>query len=832
MGAAGDPAESAADRFAERVLRQIDSARSARQHGDAVAETASASGESSSASRIRRADAIRGSAGDHALEATVGPDGGAAPPDVARAIRAQAGRGEPLEPVLRSRIERAANVDLGGVAIHRDSQQAPRIQARAFTVGSDIHFAKGEYDPSSAGGVRLIAHEVAHVVQQRSGSAEANRTIRRAPLTSAAVLKAVDDLDPALKGHLDGPMPGEDAQGTTIETIRDHVTKSVDMYLKNSVGDDVRDNAVMLSIVIDGIAGVVSDALYDPWIRPKLATRLLDLYKSDLNEGLTGTTATTKEKDDARHTTALAGVLLTNDPIGLFMHGELPEQEAARRIVLMSKDAQGALNDYGPTTTTKLSADEMFTMLRRRFEAQMLAYTQSAVMRREDLGRDSGTKKTSATRNPDNSVDSKQATAYSTRESTDNVSVRYFNSLFGTTDPKAVTDFTATAKKQLDDLGTTVSKTTADWGPGQVGPTPRDSSLTSGQEQVLQNIEKKDATINRPNVIAALEQYAVNTLEYSASKATKAVAAIITKLDNFPITVTMPGSAVFEAKVPKGADTEYKAATVQQRVTTGAEKLGRGDDVFHHIGAFENPLFKDDRGDRYLQFRIWKDRMMSGNSGLSPEEMPKFGALNVDWETNWSSAFQNEPGKSRKAIDGMTESDLRNKKFSKMSLEQKKERVKSHAIGENYYGDVHMVLKNSIRQQNRVVFTCTDHGAPHRDALYAVYDALGGSFITNLKSGEQSKVLLSVFNESSTAPINKLTSMLMIEAQIYGKLDMATDVEQMVIAPFVHPDVKKNAKAFCKKHKITYVELDPKDPKITGAVLGDLKAKDLKTLDF
>jgi hypothetical protein len=224
--------------------------------------------------------------------------------------------------------------------------------------------------------------------------------------------------------------------------------------------------------------------------------------------------------------------------------------------------------------------------------------------------------------------------------------------------------------------------------------------------------------------------------------------------------------------------------------------------------------------------------MMSGNSGLSPEEMPKYGALNVDWETNWSSAFNNEPGKSRKAIDGMTESDLRNKKFSEMSLDQKKERVKSHAIGENYYGDVHMVLKPSVRQQNRVVFTCTDHGAPHRDALYAVYDALGGAFITNLKSGEQDKVLLSVFNESATVPINKLTSMLMLEAQVYGKLDMAKDVDQMVIAPFVHPNVKKNAKAFCKKHKITYLELAPDDPKIKGAVGGGLKPSDLKTLDY
>ncbi len=41
------------------------------------------------------------------------------------------------------------------------------VSARAFATGTDVYFAKGEYSPGSADGDKLIAHELAHTVQQR-----------------------------------------------------------------------------------------------------------------------------------------------------------------------------------------------------------------------------------------------------------------------------------------------------------------------------------------------------------------------------------------------------------------------------------------------------------------------------------------------------------------------------------------------------------------------------------------------------------------------------------------------------------------------------------------
>lgn len=77
--------------------------------------------------------------------------------------------GVPLPPELRTVFERSLGADLSTVRIHTSSPVASEMNARAFTQGQDIHFAPGQYDPSSATGKQLLGHEVAHTVQQRSG---------------------------------------------------------------------------------------------------------------------------------------------------------------------------------------------------------------------------------------------------------------------------------------------------------------------------------------------------------------------------------------------------------------------------------------------------------------------------------------------------------------------------------------------------------------------------------------------------------------------------------------------------------------------------------------
>jgi hypothetical protein len=83
------------------------------------------------------------------------------------------GSGAQLDEGVRGKMEGQLGADLSSVRVHTgsDSSKAAKgMGARAFTVGADIHFNHGEFNPGSKEGDRLIAHELAHVVQgQKAG---------------------------------------------------------------------------------------------------------------------------------------------------------------------------------------------------------------------------------------------------------------------------------------------------------------------------------------------------------------------------------------------------------------------------------------------------------------------------------------------------------------------------------------------------------------------------------------------------------------------------------------------------------------------------------------
>jgi hypothetical protein len=85
------------------------------------------------------------------------------------AVQARLGAGRALDGGVRARMESAFGEDFSHVRTHTDAaatELAGRLEARAFTVGSDIAFGPGEYQPGTPVGDALIAHELAHVVQQ------------------------------------------------------------------------------------------------------------------------------------------------------------------------------------------------------------------------------------------------------------------------------------------------------------------------------------------------------------------------------------------------------------------------------------------------------------------------------------------------------------------------------------------------------------------------------------------------------------------------------------------------------------------------------------------
>lgn len=76
--------------------------------------------------------------------------------------------GRRLPEVVRRRMEAALGADFSDVRAHV-GREVQTLGALAFTQGSDLYFAPGQYNPSSPAGLRLLGHELTHVVQQRAG---------------------------------------------------------------------------------------------------------------------------------------------------------------------------------------------------------------------------------------------------------------------------------------------------------------------------------------------------------------------------------------------------------------------------------------------------------------------------------------------------------------------------------------------------------------------------------------------------------------------------------------------------------------------------------------
>jgi uncharacterized protein DUF4157 len=210
VGAANDPLEHEADRAADRVMR-MPSAKGAVARN---AEPASARVEAAP-DRIEHGTA-----------------------------------GEPLPASTRHTMERAFDHDFARVRVHRNAtagELSHRLGALAFTYGNHVYFGHGMYDPGGSSGSRLLAHELAHVVQQGQAdwpsSPQAGRlapishgTAYVAPGTAAPMIQRattwdkVGVVDPA--NNLADKVVRREAAGDTWPTLNSKIVTD---------GDEARD---------------------------------------------------------------------------------------------------------------------------------------------------------------------------------------------------------------------------------------------------------------------------------------------------------------------------------------------------------------------------------------------------------------------------------------------------------------------------------------------------------------------------------------------------------------------------------------------------------------
>lgn len=89
--------------------------------------------------------------------------------DIADRIKKTKGKGQPMAEKTAQEMKQAFGADFSNVNIHTDEQAASLnkdLHSIAFTNGSDIYFAEGQYNPDSSSGKTLLAHELTHVIQQ------------------------------------------------------------------------------------------------------------------------------------------------------------------------------------------------------------------------------------------------------------------------------------------------------------------------------------------------------------------------------------------------------------------------------------------------------------------------------------------------------------------------------------------------------------------------------------------------------------------------------------------------------------------------------------------
>lgn len=104
--------------------------------------------------------------------AEIGLEGGEVNHNLQSEIDSSRGGGQTLDKTVGAQIGGALGADFSNVHVHTDAKSDSlnrSLSAKAFTLGNDIFFSQGAYNPGTHGGKELLAHELTHVVQQGAG---------------------------------------------------------------------------------------------------------------------------------------------------------------------------------------------------------------------------------------------------------------------------------------------------------------------------------------------------------------------------------------------------------------------------------------------------------------------------------------------------------------------------------------------------------------------------------------------------------------------------------------------------------------------------------------
>ena len=166
------------------------------------------------------------------------PDGNSSPvsANLSSQLSTQKGKGSSLPDSTRTTMESSFGTDFQNVKIHTDDQAAEMNQslgAQAFTHGSDIYFNKGKYQPESAKGQHLLAHELTHTVQQGNEQSPIKNTLSNKHIQRNG--GALANATASLTKNSEGPVKNQNNSGFTLNI--DNPPPGVYYYFRWSTRD-------------------------------------------------------------------------------------------------------------------------------------------------------------------------------------------------------------------------------------------------------------------------------------------------------------------------------------------------------------------------------------------------------------------------------------------------------------------------------------------------------------------------------------------------------------------------------------------------------------------
>ena len=171
VGAPDDPLEHEADAMADSIMRIPEQSFIQHKYSD-----------SREADKVQRKPSTAFIQRQESSSATMATD------NITNQINGSRGSGSSMGGGTQTFMQSRFNTNFSEVKIHTDNEAVQMnrdLNAKAFTVGNDIYFNSGQYNPNSSGGKHLLAHELTHTIQQ-TGTIE--RKIQRKPANKGNVI--------------------------------------------------------------------------------------------------------------------------------------------------------------------------------------------------------------------------------------------------------------------------------------------------------------------------------------------------------------------------------------------------------------------------------------------------------------------------------------------------------------------------------------------------------------------------------------------------------------------------------------------------------------------